>query len=437
MLRSSAPPPPRELPRLIVLHPNEGSLTIARVLARRGVAVHFLTSEAFAHSLRSRAVTGTVLPDPGTAPERWTAELRALGGSGGVLLSGSDAATKWLAENRADLPDSLRSFESSDGAHLRLMDKRSLYEAAAEAGVRTPWMHHVSTRQELDDLPLTYPCILKATLGHLARSRVGFGTTRIDTPAELAEKAGTLLDHGLDIVLTELVPGPETALEGSVLVRDAEGRITLRYGRRKIRQWPVDYGVGSLLESADVPQVHVEHLRLLEHAGFVGIASCEMKRHADNGRLHLIEINVRIPGNFGLSQACGADGPWRLYSTLAGLPLPAQPTPIDGRRVLLPEEDLRSVLFRLRHGLVTGPEVARSLRGVRDVGTLSLRDPRPGLALVGGLAGRRGSSLARRVLAPLTRPTTTPVAAPDVVILPRTDPGSGRVPAPRRGAGRT
>jgi predicted ATP-grasp superfamily ATP-dependent carboligase len=408
-----APPLPGPLPRLVVLHPNEGSLTIARVLARRGVTVHFLAAEAFAHALRSRAVTGTVLPDPRIAPERWIAELHGLAGDGGVLLSGSDAATTWLVQHRGDVPASLRSFESADGAHLRLMDKRRLYEAAAEAGVRTPWMHHVRTHEELDELDITFPCILKATQGHVARSLVGFGTTRIDSPAELRDRAGALLEHGLEIVLSELVPGPETALEGSVLVRDASGRVDLRYGRRKVRQWPVDYGVGSLLESADVPEVHTEHLRLLEHTGFVGIASCEMKRHSGNGRLYLIEVNVRIPGNFGLSQACGVDGPWRLYAALAGLPLAPQPRQVDGRRVLLPEEDLRSVLFRLRHGLVTVPEVARSVRGVRDVGTLSVRDPRPGLALVGGMAGRRGRSLAGRLLHRAAAPhSTVPPAAP-------------------------
>ncbi|GAA3224114.1 hypothetical protein GCM10017691_11810 [Pseudonocardia petroleophila] len=401
------PAPSRSaLPRLIVLHPNDGSLTIARVLARRGVDVHLLTSPAFAHALRSRAVTGRVLPDPGEFPELWTAELRRLAeDGGGVLLSGSDAATKYLAEHRAAVPAALRSFESGDGAHLALMDKNRLYELAAEAGVRTPWMHHVSTRAQLEAVrgSLTYPCIVKATLGHVAREKAGFGTTRLASDAELQDKAGILLDLGLDIVLTELVPGPETALEGSVLVREASGEVTLRYGRRKIRQWPVDYGVGSMLESFDVPEAHANHLRLLEHVGFVGIASCEMKRHADTGELYLIEINVRIPGNFGLSQACGADGPWRLYATLAGRELGAQPRPVPGRKVWLPEEDLRTIRFRLQNGLTTLPEVLRTFRGVRDVGVLSLRDPMPGLTWATDLATRRPLRLLREALARRSR----------------------------------
>ena len=394
-------------PRLIVLHPNDGSLTIARVLARRGVEVHLLTSPAFAHALRSRSATGTVLPDPANAPERWTRELRRLADDGGgVLLSASDAATKYLCEHRAAIPAALRSFETADGAHLGLMDKHRLYELAAEAGVRTPWMHHVSTRDELDAVrgALTYPCILKATLGHIAREKAGFGTTRLASGAELEEKAGILLGLGLDLVLTELVPGPETALEGSVLVRRASGEVTLRYGRRKIRQWPVDYGVGSMLESFDVPEAHANHLRLLEHTGFVGIASCEMKRHAVTGELYLIEINVRIPGNFGLSQACGADGPWRLYASLAGLALDAQPRPVPGRKVWLPEEDLRTVRFRLQNGLTTVPEVLRTFRGVRDAGVLSVRDPLPGLTWAAELATRRPRRLVREALARSSRP---------------------------------
>jgi D-aspartate ligase len=390
------------LPRLIVLQPNDGALTVARVLSRRGVSVHVLTSDASAHALRSRAVTGSVLPDPAEAPEAWTAELRRLAGDGGgVLLSGSDSATTFLAAHRADVPEALRSFESTDGTHLALMDKRRLYELAEEAGVRTPWMHHVSKREELDALrdTLTYPCVVKATLGHIARARAGFGTVRLDSDDDLEARAGTLLDLGLDIVLTELVPGPETALEGSVMVRDHAGRTTLRYGRRKIRQWPVDYGVGSMTEAVDVPESHENHLRLLDHTGFVGVASCEMKRHEGTGELYLIEVNVRIPGNFGLSQACGVDGPWRLYATLAGLPLGTQPPQVDGRKVWLVEEDLRSILFRLRNGLTTVGEAARTFRGVRDLGVLSARDPVPGLAWAAELLARRPRRLAREAMA--------------------------------------
>ena len=108
------------LPRLVVLHPNDGCLTMARALARRGVETHVLPAPDYRWVLRSRAVTGRVLPDVRRHPESWLAELNGIGDA--VVLSGSDAATEFLTEHRADLAPGLRTFESADRVHVDLMD---------------------------------------------------------------------------------------------------------------------------------------------------------------------------------------------------------------------------------------------------------------------------------------------------------------------------
>ena len=379
---------PAYLPRLVLAHPNDGALTIARRLVRRGIEVHALTDERYAYVLASRGVTGRVMPPFAERPDVWADELWALAErGGGVVLSGSDAATEWLARNRSELPSSLWTFESKDGVHLALMNKFELYRAAREAGVRTPGMWHVASRSALDEVldetraEVAYPCIVKPTLGHVAKSAVGVGTVRVDSPAELDAAAGALLDHHLDLVVTELVPGPESALEGAVTIRDRDRGYLLEYGRRKVRQWPPDYGTGSLLESADVPEMLALNRRLLDHVDFHGLSSCEAKRHAVTGELYLIEINVRLPANYGLSQACGADGAWRTYAALAGLPIATMPRPRTGRKVVM-HPDLLAAWHQIRTEPRSLPRVLASWRGVRDTGVLSLRDPRPAIAMV-------------------------------------------------------
>jgi predicted ATP-grasp superfamily ATP-dependent carboligase len=374
----------RTLPRVVLMYPNDGGLTVARRLIRRGVEVHALTDERYAYVLAGRGVRGRVMPDIRRRPEVWMDELTTLAaGDGAVVLSGSDAATEWLAHNRAEIPSSLRTFESKDGVHLALMNKMELYRLAEAAGVRTPGMWHVRNRDELAVVRagIAFPCILKPTLGHVAKELVGVGTVRIESDAELLVHAGALLDHHLDLVLTELVPGPESALEGAVTIRDRDGRYTLEYGRHKVRQWPPDYGTGSLLESVDVPEMLALNRRLLDHVGYVGLSSCEAKRHAVNGELYLIEINVRMPANYGLSEASGVDGAWRLYATLAELPLGPQPRQVAGRKVMM-HPDLLAAWAELRSRRGTPAEVLRSWRGTRDFGVFRLRDPKPALAMI-------------------------------------------------------
>ena len=390
--------------RLVLLHPNDGCLTIARAVARRGVEVHALTTDEYAYVLRSRSVAGgRVMPDIRREPAAWVAHLNSLGPA--VLISGSDAATEWLVAHRAELAPELVSFETADGLHTELMDKQRLYEIAAAAGVRAPWMRHAGTRAELDELlpELTYPCVLKPTLGHVAKDLVGVGTVLIDSREQAVEHAGRLLDLGVPVLLTELVPGPETLLEGAVVVRDAAGNYPLEYGRRKIRQWPLDYGVGCLMEAADVPETRLMNRRLLDVTGFHGIAACETKRHAVTGQLYLIEINVRVPGAFGLAQACGVDGPWRLYATLAGLDLGAQPHQINGRKMMLPQKEAAALAKRLKAREVTPWQVLRSWCGTRDFGAFAVDDPMPLLALTARLLRKqrtRWAAVEPRALTP-------------------------------------
>lgn len=386
------------LPRVIFLHPNDGCLTVARSLRRHGVPSIALTDERHRYVLGARGLRGRVMPTFVDDPDAWLNELAcAADTGGGVVVSGSDVATTFLTEHRDALPTSLRTFESHDGLHLRLMDKAQLYRTAEQAGIRVPWRHLVGSLDQLADLAgtLTYPCVLKPSLGHLAKAATGVGTVRLADDAHLREHGSTLLEHGVEFLLTELIPGPETALEGAVTVRRADGTYALEYGRRKLRQWPPDYGTGSLLESADVPDMLALNRTLLDHVGFHGLSSCEAKRHADTGELCLIEINVRVPANFGLAEACGVDGAWRLYSELAGLPLPTQPTQIDGRKVAM-HPDLLAAVHGLHTGTTSMGAVARSWRGTRDFGVADPRDPVPTLVLARQVLGRAAGRLLHR-----------------------------------------
>jgi D-aspartate ligase len=375
---------PGYLPRVVLLHPNDGALAVARALHRRGVEIWAFPDERHAYVLAARGVRGRVLPDVRERPDVWLGELDALADQGGgVVLPGSDIATGWLATSRSEISPALWTFESKDGVHLALMTRPELYRIAAEAGIRTPAMWHVTSQDGLAallDSEVAYPCVVEAALGA--------GSTRVETRDELRRSVRALLDSHLDVVVTQVVPGPGTAVEGAVTIRDREGAYTLEYGLRRLRQWPPSHGAGSLLTCADVPEMRALTRRLLDHAGFHGLSSCTAKRHAGTGELYLTGVDVRIPAGYGLSQACGADGAWRLYATLAELPMAAAPRPVPGRKAALPP-DLPAAWHQVRTAPRSLGGVLASWRGMRDLGVLSLRDPRPALTM---LAARHRSS---------------------------------------------
>jgi D-aspartate ligase len=379
--------------RAIILDAGDGGLAITRALLRRGVPVTVIAVPTYRWVTRARGVDGRLV----TTSDEWVGELDALASQGaGVLIPASDQAVEFVSQQRELISPMLRSFEGPGSAHLKLMDKASLYSIAAEAGVRSPVVERIPSRAELDAVAAraAYPSLLKPVLSHLYREQ--FGTWRnilVHDADELRAAAGPALDAGLEWLVTEFVPGPETNLEGAVTVRLPDGSLALGYTRRKLRQYPPYFGAGSVLETVPAPEVMAMAGRLLETAGFVGISSLEAKRHAVTGEHVLMEVNVRIPQNIGLGEAAGVEAAWRIYATLAGIPLPQQRRQRDGVRVIVPSLEVRAAVAYLRQGDLSLRQLLRSYGGVRNVSGLSLTDLGPLVAF----ARDRSSGVARLI----------------------------------------
>ncbi len=326
----------------------------------------------------------------------WLERLAAQGSC--AVLTGSDLGSEFLTSEREELPDEVRTFESSGDAHLALMDKQTTYEAAERGGVRYPRSRFVSTEAELQAAAsdMAYPCVMKPCLSHVWRSI--FGDDRVllaRSATELVEGSRPALEHELEMIVSEYVPGGDDAVEEAILVRAEDGSYPVAFGCRKLRQHPAGFGAASLCMSARIPESMDLSKRLLDEAGYVGVAGVETKRHAETGEYFLLEVNVRIPTQWGLGDASGGDSSWRLYATLAGIPVGPQPPLRHGAKLVFPELEIRAALRALASGNSSGPGLRERLgswRGAGDLGILDRRDPGPALALARGFLGRRVSA---------------------------------------------
>ncbi len=384
---------PADSPRAVLLCPYNGGLAVARALVRRGEPVTVLAGPGDSFTSRSRRVEGEVLPALDEGRPTWHERLEAQGPC--AVLTGADLASDFLASDRSDLSADVRTFESLDEAHLPLMSKPLSYAIADAAGVRRPQGAFVSTVEALDAAAaeMTYPCIVKPALSHLWRGI--FGDDRVvfaETAAELAEEGRRALDAGLEIVVSEYVPGGDDAVQEAILVRAADGSFPVAFGCQKLRPHPAGFGAASLCETPPIPESMDLAKRLLEAADFVGVAGVETKRHEASGEHYFLEANVRIPTQWGLGDAAGADSSWRLYATLAGIPLGPQPPVQPGVKLVFPELELHAALRALRSRDGDGPGLVRRLRswrGAGDLGIFDPKDPGPALALIRRAAGSR------------------------------------------------
>jgi predicted ATP-grasp superfamily ATP-dependent carboligase len=383
-------------PHVILLDPYNAGLALARRMTRLKARVTVVESQPIvAHS---RGVEGIVEPyKPGG--EGWLTLLHQLASTSAecVVLTGTDRASEWLVQRAGQLPSNVRAFERTDGAHLTLMSKQHADASARSADVPVPWTACVSSPAEFaaaaKEAP--WPCVVKPVFSHEWRDRYG------EKRAFFAEDAGTaelIVDRPLEdrvpMLLSQYIPGGDGDVEEAIVVRLADGSYPVRFGCRKLRQYPVGFGETAVGESSELPETMALAERVLDQAGFVGVAGVETKRHAETGERWFLEVNVRLPGQWGLGDACGVEASPRVVAALCDRVLGPQPRLRPGVRFVQPDLDWHGVLPALqaapaRTRLGLAGRLLRPYLGARELGMFDPRDPGPLVALFGQFAARR------------------------------------------------
>jgi predicted ATP-grasp superfamily ATP-dependent carboligase len=340
-----------------------------------------------------------VIASFGDSGEPWLAALRELAADGqpSLVLPATDRGSELLVRAAAELPDNLLRFERADSAHMALMDKEQADAIARRAGVNVPWTAELHDMEAFARIAVEapWPCVVKPIFSHEWRARYTHERVFL---VETAEEAARLLERpladGVGMLICQYVPGGDDDVEEAIVVRLADGSYPLRFGCRKLRQWPPGFGMTALGESSPLPETMAIAERVLDTAGFVGVAGVEVKRDALTGERWFLEVNVRMPGQWGLGDACGAEATARLTRSLQHRDLEPQPTPRPGVRMALPEIDahvvlpaLRAVAWRRRPALAW--RLLRPYLGARELGMSDPRDPGPGLALLRKSLARR------------------------------------------------
>jgi D-aspartate ligase len=387
-------------PRAVVLG-QVNCLSVIRNLGRRGVPVTFVGDrhERFVHS---RYCDWMPLPH---GPKGWMERARALllgpAGerlAGSVLLPCDDPSAELLACNRAELAGRFLLPAADPGAHLRLLDKLSTYGTAVEAGVPTPRFWPVSSPDDVEALRdrLVYPLIVKPLSSIRFQQR--FGGKKHVVARELGEARQAVAmatGMGLDVMLVERIPGPDSRLCSYYTYIDEDGEPLLHFTKRIIRRSPPGMGTATYHVTDWIPEIRDLGLRLLRHVGWRGLAQVEFMLDARDGVLKLMEANVRFTQPNSLLSAAGVDLAALVYSRAAGLPYDPPRGFRCGLRLWDPVRDVKAYRELRARGEIDLWRWLASLRPAR-LDTFSADDPMPTIApLASWLRGRVASPRGR------------------------------------------
>ena len=360
-------------PPVVVAGGFQTGVVLMRNLVRRGLSVFCV--EWFREQPCFRSVYGTSFecPNPDEKPAEWLEFMIGLSGRIGVkpvLMSSADQFVTAIARHAVQLSPHFQFCQSAAAVQGLMATKKRQYDLANEHGLPVPRTRFVSSAADMADFASVarFPCLFKPLHarewsqlppGHPFR---GQQLVLAPSPEELQQKYQTLAGLNPEVVVQEVIEGPDTA---KLVYLSCYGRDGHRIGAcmvRQLRTMPIYFGSASVVEPVSDPEADQLCDRFLHGIGYAGLCEIELKRDTRDGRIKMIEANPRYSVTADAAPYAGVDIGWLHYLDIIGQPVDFVTQ--DGRdfrhTVLL--RDVLTVRSYRRAGLLTWRELIRSYR---------------------------------------------------------------------------
>jgi predicted ATP-grasp superfamily ATP-dependent carboligase len=278
------------------------------------------------------------LVDPWSHPEEFVARLIDFGNEQTqkpVLYYSADGNLLAVSRSREQLSDVFRFVIADSGLVEDLVNKARFQALAERLDLPVPRGQalYPGAGSTPEDVDLRFPLILKQltrnddTWRAIARGKA----LAIHSPKALRELWPSLVETGADVLLQEIVEGPESMIESYHAYVDERGQIAGEFTGKKIRTYPSEFGYSTALVITDDAEVAALGRTLLGRLNIRGVSKFDFKRGSD-GSLYLLEINPRFNLWHHPAARAGVNLPALVYSDLVGLPRDAVRPPRAGVR---------------------------------------------------------------------------------------------------------
>jgi predicted ATP-grasp superfamily ATP-dependent carboligase len=369
----------------VVLGMFETGLAVGRSLGRAGIKVIGLDVVRKV-GFHSRYIDASVCPHPFEREEDFIAFLLQLGARETIrpiLFVTSDEFLLPVSRNREHLEKYFLMNLPDPQIIECITDKFKQYKLALDAGVPVPQTFIAGDMEELlkimDCIP--FPAFVKGNEVTSWRRKMGdiFKGYVVSTKEDLLNTFRLIFDRGEDGLVQEIIPGPDTNHFKVSCYVSRNGEVLLAFGLQKIRQQPMGFGFGCLVQSVEYPQLLTLGKEFFLKIGYRGVGSAEFKLDGRDGTLKLIELNPRYWQQNSLAEKCGMNFPLIDYLETTG----KEPKAVHEYRHGVKWVNIYSDLESFREYRQKGPfpvrEWLNSLRGEKIYSDLARDDILPGL----------------------------------------------------------
>jgi predicted ATP-grasp superfamily ATP-dependent carboligase len=395
--RINAQIPQPDWPPVVVAGAYLTGVVLMRDLVRRGLEVCAVDFNPGQPGFKSVYGTTYLCPNPDDDPAGWLAFMVQLSrklDAKPVLMSSADQFVSAIAQHAAELEEHYIFCASAMSVQALLATKRRQYAVAADNGLPVPRTQFVSSRQDIEDFSRVaqFPCLLKPV--HFRDwQRVERGhplycekLVLAADPAELLEKYRLAAEINPELVVQEIIEGPDTAKLVYLSCYARDGSRLAGCVVREMRTMPMDFGSATIVEPVDDPEADRASDSFLRGIGYVGICELELKRDTRDGVVRLIEANPRYSVTSDSAAYAGIELGWLHYLDLIGQKVtPVTRSPRGFRHIVL-SRDFSCIGEYRRAGLLTWGQLLKSYRPPVAFFDFDLHDWRVTLDVLTGIA---------------------------------------------------
>jgi D-aspartate ligase len=363
-------------------------LAVTRSLGRAGIPVTGISWNPHDFGLKSRYLAEKRLVEGDRAV--LDAVRAEAAGDRVVLFPERDEHVEWALDHWADANKVADMPLPADReAVVRLRRKDVLPQVAAEAGVPSPGTVLADGDDAVREAGLRAPMVVKAVEGQEFALTFGQKALVAESVDEALAVARQASERGFQTIVQEIVPDSHERIYSLLAYIARDGRPLVTLVGRKVRQGPLRFGTSAVFEVDYEPTVLDQGLRLLQAAGYTGIAHVEFAQDPRDGEFRVLEVNTRLPVWAALAANRHLDLPRIVYDDLSGREVSPLPTFKDDLTWVYLAKDVH-VSLQMARRRELGPRrfLREYLRQPKARAIFARDDPLPAVASLAYLRSR-------------------------------------------------
>lgn len=257
-------------------------------------------------------------------------------------------------------------------------DKKLTYQLAQQANIPVPKTIFADNIEQLSQLSLDFPVILKPTIKENFFPITKRKAIRVNNQEKLlkAYKYMNSIIDASEIMIQELIRGgPNNLYSFCCLFSDgiAKGKLIAK----RQRQHPMEFGNATTFAfTCEVPEIEEFSIRILKEMGYYGLSEVEFMYDDRNGKYKLLEINPRTWGWHTLGAAAGVNFSELLFADINNEPVCVNSFEKNVKWVRL-VTDVPIVISEVCKGRLSLADYVNSLKGKKEFADYSGKDPIP------------------------------------------------------------